>query len=115
MAIQTANTTKLEQLPEAARDRIEQLRLLFIERSRGHLTEIQQLLDERQTASDPRTIDADLIKLAHSLVGASGIFGFQELGDTAFKFETTLRKPGYHEADFTQVAGDLIDQLTLLG
>lgn len=115
MAHQSANNTKLDQLPEDARDRIEQLKLLFIERSKGNLDQIRDLLEHRQTASDPRSVDVDLVKLTHSLVGASGIFGFQELGETAFRLENVLRTPGYQEADFENLAGELINQLTMLG
>ena len=115
MPNQMAHATTLDQLPEAARDRIQQLRLLFIERSIQHLSQIRQLLDERARAEDPRAKDADLIKLAHSMVGASGIFGFQDLGNAAFKLENILREPGYSEADFLQAANELIAQLTMLG
>jgi len=115
MANQTTSISKLDQLPEAARDRIEQLRLLFIERSKGHLTQIEQVLVERQTASELPAADANLIKLAHSLVGTSGIFGFQGLGDAAFQVESTLRKTGYRESDFAQAIAGLVDQLNALG
>ncbi|MEM5473834.1 Hpt domain-containing protein [Hoeflea sp. AS60] len=115
MSNQTAHATKLEQLPEAARDRIQQLRLLFIERSMEQLAQIRHLLDERAGAEDPRTMDADLIKLAHSMVGASGIFGFPGIGNAAFKLENILREAGYSEADFEQAADELIAELTMLG
>lgn len=114
MANQTTSISKLDQLPEAARDRIEQLRLLFIERSKGHLTQIEQVLADRQTASERPAADANLVKLAHSLVGASGIFGFQALGEAAFKVESTLREAGHREADFDQAMAGLIDQLNAL-
>jgi len=115
MSNQVTKTEKLDQLPEAARDRIQQLRLLFIERSMEQLSQIRQLLEERKRAEDPRAKDGDLIRLAHSMVGASGIFGFQDLGNAAFKLENTLREPGYSEADFLQAADDLIARLTMLG
>jgi len=114
MANQMTGISKLDQLPEAARDRIEQLRLLFIERSRGHIEQIEQALARRQSVSELPAADADLIKLAHSLVGTSGIFGFQALGEAAFKVETTLRKTGYRETDFEEVMAGLIDQLNAL-
>jgi len=114
MANQTTSISKLDQLPEAARDRIEQLRLLFIERSKGHLVQIQQVLADRQTASERPAADANLVKLAHSLVGTSGIFGFQALGEAAFKVESTLRVAGYREADFDQAIAGLMDQLNAL-
>jgi len=115
MSNQMTNTKKLDQLPEAARDRIQQLRLLFIERSIEQLSQIRQFLDERARAEEPRAKDTDLIKLAHSMVGASGIFGFQDLGNAAFKLENTLRQPGYNEADFLRAADDLIGHHTMLG
>jgi len=115
MGNQTATASKMDQLPEAARDRIEQLRLLFIERSKENLAQIRQLLDARKTANDPRSIDEGLMTLAHSLVGASGIFGFPELGDKAFRVEATLRSADYQEADFAEVTSELIEQLALLG
>lgn len=115
MARQSANTIGLDQLPEAARDRIEQLKLLFIERSKGNLDQIRDLLARRQLASDPHSVDADLIKLAHSLVGASGIFGFQQLGDAAFRLETLLRAPCYQKPEFERLSADLVEQLAGLG
>ncbi|MGJ8569273.1 MAG: Hpt domain-containing protein [Hoeflea sp.] len=114
MANQTMSVSKLDQLPEAARDRIEQLRLLFIERSKGHLVQIQELASKRQFASETQAADADLMKLAHSLVGTSGIFGFQALGEAAFKLENTVRENGYSEADFTEAMAGLIEQLNAL-
>ena len=114
MANHMLNASRLEQLPEAARDRIEQLRLLFIERSKGHLGLIQELLLKRQSASELQAADADLVKLAHSLVGTSGIFGFQGLGEAAFKVESTLRESGYREADFAPAIAGLVDQLNAL-
>jgi len=114
MVSQTTPIAKLDQLPAAARDRIEQLRLLFIDRSKGHLTQIQQILVERQTASELLAADANLMKLAHSLVGTSGIFGFQALGEAAFKVESILRETGYKEADFAEAMAGLIDQLNSL-
>ena len=105
----------MEKLPEAARDRIEQLRLLFIERSKGHLVQIQELLVKRQSASELKAADADLMTLAHSLVGTSGIFGFQALGEAAFKLENTVRETGYSESDFAQAMDELIDRLNALG
>ena len=114
MAHQTSSISKLDQLPEAARDRIEQLRLLFIDRSKGHLTQIQQLLVERQTASELPAADANLVKLAHSLVGTSGIFGFQSLGEAAFKVESILREAEFSETDFDQAIAVLVDQLNAL-
>lgn len=105
------NASKLEQLPVEARDRIEKLRLLFIERSRGHLEQIHQLLAKRKLPGEREAADADLMTLAHSLVGTSGIFGFQSLGEAAFKFETTARVDGYSEADFTSAMADLLDQI----
>lgn len=108
-------TDKLDQLPEAARDRIQQLRLLFIKRSMEQLSQIRQLLEERTRAEDPRARDAELISLAHSMVGASSIFGFPDLGNAAFKLENNLREPGYSEADFLQAADDLIARLTMVG
>lgn len=114
MVSQMTPIAKLDQLPVAARDRIEQLRLLFIERSKGNLTQIQEVLVERQTAGELAAADANLMKLAHSLVGTSGIFGFQALGDAAFKVESTLREAEYKEADFAQAIAKLMDQLTTL-
>lgn len=109
------NASKLEQLPPAARDRIEKLRLLFIDRSRGHLVQIRELLEKRQTAGEQEAVDADLVQLAHSLAGTSGIFGFQSLGEAAVKVEATLRETGHSEADFAQAIDELIDQLNELG
>jgi len=114
MANHMMSASKLEKLPAAARDRIEQLRLLFIERSKGHLVQIEELLVKRQSASELKAADADLMTLAHSLVGTSGIFGFQALGEAAFKFENTLREPGYSEADFALAMAGLTDQLNAL-
>lgn len=114
MPIKTKAIDKLEQLPEAARDRIAQLRLLFVDRSKGHLAEILQALEERKTADEPRASDADLIKLAHSLVGASGIFGHQALGNAAFEVESTLRLAEYSDAEFDRVIAGLIGQLQTL-
>lgn len=114
MANQTSSISKLDQLPDAARDRIAQLRVLFIERSKGHLEQIQQALARRQSPSERPAADADLVKLAHSLVGTSGIFGFQALGEAAFKVETTLREAGYREADFKDAIDSLIKQLNAL-
>lgn len=114
MSNQATSISKLDQLPEAARDRIEQLRLLFVERSKGHLAEILQLLDERQATSEQLASDTALIKLAHSLVGASGIFGFKTLGNAAFEVESTLREAGYSEADFDRVMEGLTGQLKAL-
>lgn len=111
---QTMNASNLDQLPEAARDRIGQLRVLFVERSKGHLVQIQEILDERKVASDPRARDGELVKLAHSLVGAAGIFGFQDLGDIAFKAESLLRETGYSEEEFAAAIGDLNNHLTAL-
>ena len=115
MANDMANANKLDQLPEAARDRIQQLRVLFVERSMVHLEQIRQLLEERQHAENPRAMDPDLVKLAHSMVGASGIFGFQDLGNAAFQLENTLRDPGYSDAAFNEAADGVIAQLVLLG
>jgi len=114
MANQTMSASKLDQLPEAARARIEQLRLLFIERSKGHLVQIRELLVKRQSAGEVQAADADLMTLAHSFVGTSGIFGFQPLGEAAFKLENTVRETGYSEADFTQAMAGLIEQLNAL-
>lgn len=114
MANHPMSASKLDQLPEAARDRIEQLRLLFIERSKGHLVQIQELLAKRQSANELQAADADLMKLAHSLVGTSGIFGFQALGDAAFNLENTVRETGYSESDFAKAMDGLLDQLNAL-
>lgn len=115
MAQQPAHTTSIEQLPEAARERIAQLKLLFIERSKGNLEQIRDLLGRRAREDDPRVINDELIKLAHSLVGASGLFGFPELGEMAFRLETLMRTPGYAEADFDRLSADLVDELARLG
>jgi HPt (histidine-containing phosphotransfer) domain-containing protein len=114
MPNQATSISKLDQLPEAARDRIEQLQLLFVERSKGHLAEIHQVLDERRATNDRRASDTALIKLAHSLVGASGIFGFQDLGNAAFEVESILGQTRYSEADFNRVLEGLIGQLKML-
>lgn len=105
------NASKLDQLPAEARDRIETLRLLFIERSRGHLEQIQELLARRKLPGERKAADADLMTLAHSLVGTSGIFGFQSLGEAAFKLENTMRVDGYSEAGFTSAMADLLEQI----
>jgi len=114
MANHMMSASKLEKLPEAARDRIGQLRLLFIERSKENLVQIQELVVKRQSPDSLKAADADLMKLAHSLVGTSGIFGFQALGEAAFRFETTLREPGYSESDFELAMAELINQLNTL-
>lgn len=111
MASQTAPAAKLDQLPEAARDRIAQLRQLFIERSKGNLTEIRQLLDRRQIPDERDDADSQLAKLAHSLVGASGIFGFPHLGESAFRLETALRDPGCGDAERETLIADLVGLL----
>ena len=76
--------------------------------------QIQELLVRRQSGSGLQAADADLISLAHSLVGTSGIFGYQALGEVAFEVETILREPGYSEPDFAQAMAALIDQLNTL-
>ena len=115
MANHTMNAGKLDQLPAEARDRIEQLRLLFIERSRGHLDQIEELLAARQSSGEVAAADAHLVTLAHSLVGASGIFGCQALGEAAFRLENVLREDGYSESDFASALADLVDQIKALG
>ncbi|WP_340159431.1 Hpt domain-containing protein [uncultured Hoeflea sp.] len=111
MANQMMNASKLEELPAEARERIETLRLLFIERSRGHLEQIQELLALRKLPGERGAADADLMTLAHSLVGTAGIFGFQALGEAAFRFENTVREEGYSEAEFASAMADLLDQI----
>ena len=111
MTTQPVRTRKLDQLPDAARERIDQLRGLFIERSKGHLTQIRQLLADRLEVSDHQTVDAELIALLHSLVGASGIFGYQELGEAAFRLENTLREANHSKTEFDQATADLIAHL----
>ncbi|AKI02020.1 Hpt domain-containing protein [Hoeflea sp. IMCC20628] len=114
MASQPKSVDKLDQLPDEAQNRIAQLRLLFVARCKENLIQIRQVLDDRAAANGPMTQDPSLIKLAHSLAGASAIFGYKDLGRTAFKLESTLREVNYPEADFTQAVEDLIEQLTAL-
>ncbi|MBA67918.1 MAG: hypothetical protein CML30_03515 [Rhizobiales bacterium] len=114
MSHQTAPTNGPARLSDASRQRIEQLRVLFIERSRQNLAEIKALIARRPIESDPRAVDEDLIKLAHTLVGASGLFGFHDLGNTAHEVEVTLLRPGYTEAEFDGVTGQLVEKLSLI-
>ena len=114
MANPMMNASKLDQLPAEARDRIEKLRLLFVERSRGHLEQIHELLARRKLPGELEAADADLMTLAHSLVGTAGIFGFQSLGEAAFKLENTVRVDGYSEDDFASAMTDLLDQINAM-
>ena len=114
MASQPKSVDKLDQLPDEAQNRIAQLRLLFVARCKENLLQIMQVLDDRTAANGRKTQDPELIKLAHSLAGASAIFGYRDLGRTAFKLEATLRETNYPEASFAQAVDDLIEQLTAL-
>ncbi|SOE17126.1 Hpt domain-containing protein [Hoeflea halophila] len=107
-------TTRLDQLPPEARDRIEQLRHQFIQRSRGHLDQIGELLAARQSPGGMIAADAGLSTLAHSLVGASGVFGFQALGEAAVRLEKILRQDGYCESGFTTAITGLINEIEAL-
>ncbi len=115
MAIRAKSINKLDQLPGEALDRIAQLRLQFIARCKENMVQIEQVLKERNGTNGRARQDPELIKLAHSLAGASAIFGYSKLGRVAFKVEATLREDHYLEADFTQVIGELIEQLSALG
>lgn len=112
MSHQTATTNGPARLSDASRQRIEQLRVVFIERSRQNLAQIRELLARRPTENDPRAVDTDLIKLAHTLVGASGLFGFHDLGNAAHEVEITLLRPDYTEAEFDAVTGELVEKLS---
>lgn len=105
---------KFGQLPPEARDRIEQLRRQFIERSRGHLDQIRELLAARQSPGGAIAADAGLVTLAHTLVGASGIFGCEALGEAAFRLERILQQDGYSEPGFTSAITDLVNEIKAL-
>ncbi|MCY0093648.1 Hpt domain-containing protein [Hoeflea ulvae] len=115
MASQAHNGNQLDKLSDEAKDRVAQLRLLFVERCKENLAQIRQILgDPAEAGGLAQQQRADLIKLAHSLAGASAIFGYKELGVTAFKVETKLREAKYREADLAQILDELMDQLTAL-
>ncbi len=114
VASQPKSVDKLDQLPDEALNRIAQLRLLFVARCKENLIQIRQLLDDRTAANGRTTQDPELVKLVHSLAGTSAIFGYRDLGRTAFKLEATLREVNYPEANFAQAIDDLIEQLTAL-
>ncbi len=67
------------------------LRLRFVERARGQLADLKQFADAAGAAIPEN--HADLVPIAHSLAGASGIFGFPGLGDCASELETALIAP----------------------
>lgn len=115
MVSHSQGINKFDQLPDEAQNRIAQLRLLFVARCQENLVQIKQVLDQRAEANGPSTRDSELIKLAHSLAGASAIFGYQELGRAASMVESTLREDSYIEAESALVIDVLIDQLTALG
>ncbi|PWW01713.1 Hpt domain-containing protein [Hoeflea marina] len=114
MASYTPNASASQELPQAALDRIAELRRLFIERSDANLLQIRKLLELREVSGGSREKDGELIKLAHSLAGASALFGFPAQGEAAFNAETLLRSPGYSEAEFARVFRDLIGRLSAL-
>lgn len=115
MVSQSKGISNLDQLPDEAQSRIAKLRLLFVARCQENLDQIRQVLDKRTAADGPATQDPELIKLAHSLAGASAIFGYQELGLAASRVELTLRQDKYPDADFALAINALIEQLSALG
>ncbi|WP_448956344.1 Hpt domain-containing protein [Labrys neptuniae] len=86
------------------------LRLRFIERARSQLAALKAHAEAYGTAQPE--VDADLVKVVHSLSGASGTFGFPEVSRRAFELETALTAPeGTDPAAIRQHLGDLITEL----
>ncbi|WP_376717774.1 Hpt domain-containing protein [Labrys neptuniae] len=73
-------------------DPIARLRLRFIERAHGQLAALKTLAGDQIAV--PSEKHADLVRIAHSLSGAGGTFGFPEVSRCAFELETALTAPG---------------------
>ncbi|QEN85352.1 Hpt domain-containing protein [Labrys sp. KNU-23] len=67
------------------------LRLRFVDRARDQLDALRTLAKDLATST--REDHADLVRIAHSLSGASGTFGFPEVSRCAFELETALTTP----------------------
>ncbi|RCW81536.1 Hpt domain-containing protein [Phyllobacterium bourgognense] len=70
-------------------DKLGQLRRRFLERCKANLPVLQaghSLLDDA-TGDEQK----DFLALVHSLAGAGGMFGFQEISNAAIELETVLR------------------------
>ena len=92
MTTETASKIAPNPLPEAARNRIEQLRILFIVRCRDNAEMIRARLEENVHRDDPQSFRAEVIPVLHSLVGTGGIFGYRELSEATAATKRLLRQ-----------------------
>jgi HPt (histidine-containing phosphotransfer) domain-containing protein len=71
-------------------DKLNQLRQRFLERCKANLPALQagHLLLDGASGDEQK----DFLALVHSLAGAGGMFGFQEISDSAIELETVLRE-----------------------
>lgn len=85
-----------------------QFHAVFIEESREHLDEIEQLLMQLSIeAPDIEELNS-IFRAAHSIKGGSGIFGFEALIAVTHVMESLFDKARQQQFDFTQ---QVIDQL----